>query len=51
MLMAGTAYNLKKYLKFVEKKAKSKTEGVKASLVLFFDRIRGEKMRFEPLIY
>ncbi|MFT6501059.1 MAG: hypothetical protein ACJASQ_001169 [Crocinitomicaceae bacterium] len=44
MLMAGTAYNLKKYLKFVEKKAKSKTQEVKASLMLFFDRIRGEKM-------
>jgi len=44
MLMAGTAYNLKKYLKFIEKKAKSKTQEVKASLMLFFDRIRGEKM-------
>ncbi|MFT6137815.1 MAG: hypothetical protein ACJAUJ_000901 [Salibacteraceae bacterium] len=44
MLMAGTAYNLKKHLKFVEKKAKSKTQEVKASLMLFFDRIRAEKM-------
>ncbi|MFT6922953.1 MAG: hypothetical protein ACJA1C_001965 [Crocinitomicaceae bacterium] len=44
MLMAGTAYNLKKYLKFVEKKAKSKTEGVKVSLMLFFELFIGKKM-------
>ena len=35
MLMAGTAYNLKKYLKFVQKTAKSKAEEVKASLLSF----------------
>lgn len=35
MLMAGTAYNLKKYLKFVQKTAKSKAEEGKASLLSF----------------
>ncbi|MDX2360168.1 MAG: transposase [Crocinitomicaceae bacterium] len=51
MLMAGTAYNLKKYLKFVTKTAKSKAEEVKASLILFFELLSAKKMRFEPLIY
>ena len=44
MLMAGTAYNLKKYLKFVAKKAKSEVGEVRASLIWFFDQFRGEKM-------
>jgi hypothetical protein len=32
MLMAGTAYILKKYLKFIQKKAISQAESVKASV-------------------
>jgi len=49
MLMAGAAYNLKKYLKFIEKKAKSETQEVKTSLMLFFDRIRGGKMLYTSI--
>jgi hypothetical protein len=51
MLMAGAAYNLKKYLKFVAKRAKSKAKEVKVSLDMIFDRIIAKKMWFEPLIY
>jgi len=51
MLMAGTAYNLKKYLKFIEKRAKSKTQEVKTSLTSLFEYITAKKMRFERLIY
>lgn len=36
MLMAGTAYNLKKYLKFIQKKTISKVETLKASFGLDF---------------
>ncbi|MFT6280139.1 MAG: hypothetical protein ACJA0U_000256 [Salibacteraceae bacterium] len=42
--MAGTAYKLKKYLKFVAKPAKSNVEEVKASLMLFFDLFSAPKM-------
>lgn len=45
MNMAATAYNLKKYLKFIQKKAKSKTEEVKTSLLLFFGLIVGQKIK------
>ena len=51
MLMAGTAYNLKKYLKFVAKATQSKAEEVKASLLSLFECITAKKMQFEPLIY
>lgn len=47
MLMAGTAYNLKKYLKFTQKKTKSKAEEVKASLTCFFVSIRGLNLVFK----
>ncbi|MDX2360160.1 MAG: IS1182 family transposase [Crocinitomicaceae bacterium] len=51
MLMAGAAYNLKKYLKFVGKTAKSKAEEVKSALASIFDQITAREIRFEPLIY
>ena len=51
MLMAGTAYNLKKYLKFTAKKTKSKAEEVKVTLTSIFDRIITGETRFEPLTY
>ena len=49
--MAATAYNLKKYLKFVQKKAKSKTEEVKTSLLLIFGRIISQKKLSEALTF
>mgnify|MGYP000677836617 CR=1 FL=1 len=51
MLMAGTAYNVKKYLKFVVKKAKSKAEEVKTALASIFDQITAREIRFEALIF
>lgn len=39
MLMAGAAYNLKKYMKFIEKKARSKAEEVKTSVRSFFKHL------------
>ena len=51
MHMAATAYNLKKYLKFVQKKAKSKTEEVKTSLLLIFGRIISQKKLYEALTF
>ena len=47
MLMAGAAYNLKKYLKFIEKKAVSKVETVKASAHQFLEQIFLPKKRLE----
>lgn len=47
MMMAGTAYNLKKYLKFIDKKVKSKVEEVKASLNHFFAALKGENYVFK----
>jgi hypothetical protein len=47
MLMAGTAYNLKKFLKFIGETAKSKSEAVKASLTCFFVSIRGLNLVFK----
>ena len=49
MLMAGTAYNLKKYLKFVQKTAKSKAEEVKVTLSSIIDRIITQEIRFQAL--
>ncbi len=43
MLMAGAAYNLKKYMKFTRKKAVSKVERMKASLLLFFGLLKRTK--------
>ena len=51
MLMAGAAYNLKKYLKFIGKKAVSKVETVKASALLFIDPLNGQKMRLATIKY
>jgi hypothetical protein len=49
--MAGTAYNLKKYLKFSAKKAQSKAGEVIACLIVFFECITVKNRRFEPFIY
>ena len=49
MLMAGTAYNLKKYLKFIQKKTVSKAETLKASFELSFEQLLGCKMSFQLL--
>ena len=43
MLMTGAAYNLKKYLKFVRKIAKSKVGEVKTSMFRFFSSMTGKK--------
>jgi transposase len=51
MLMAGAAYNLKKYLKFTAKKAKSKAEEVRTSLLSFFGRIVGQKKQCEVFTF
>ena len=51
MHMAATAYNLKKYLKFVAKTAKSKRQEVKAALKSFFERMTVQEIQLEPLIY
>ena len=51
MLMAATAYNLKKYLKFIEKKAESKAEEVRVSLIPFFVLIKGQKRTFKALYF
>jgi len=51
MLLAATAYNLKKYLKSEVKKVKSKAEEVKASLTLFFVLIKGQSQAFKRLIF
>lgn len=48
MMMAGTAYNLKKYLKFIDKKVKSKVEEVKASVNQFFVTLNSEKLMLKP---
>ena len=50
MLMAGTAYNLKKYLKFVQKKTISKAEELNAALTSIFDQITAIEIRFK-LVY
>jgi len=44
MMMAGTAYNLKKYLKFDQKKAMSKVEELKASVNQFFEAMKPKKL-------
>jgi hypothetical protein len=49
MLMAGAPYNLKKYLKFIEKKVISKVETVKTSTFLLIDQILSLKMGLEPI--
>lgn len=49
MLMAGAAYNLKKYMKFTGKKAVSKVETAKASVLLFFRLLNRQKMRLATL--
>lgn len=49
MLMAGTAYNLKKYLKFVPKKTVSKVETMRASGFLTIGLLYGQKMRFAAI--
>ena len=49
--MVGTAYNLKKYLKFTQKKTKSKAEEVKASLPCFFVSIRGLNLVLRQVIF
>ena len=49
MMMSGTAYNLKKYLKFIQKKANGKVEEVKASVNHFFAALKGEKLMFKTL--
>ncbi len=51
MLMAGTAYNLKKYLKFVGKAVKSKAKELKAALSFIFDPIIVQYIRFKALNY
>lgn len=45
-MMAGTAYNLKKYLKFIDKKVRSKVEEVKSSVNQLFVALKGEKRMF-----
>lgn len=50
MLMAGTAYNLKKYLKFIQKTAKSKAEELNAAWTSIFDQITAIGTRFK-LVY
>ena len=45
MLIAVAAYNLKKHLKFLGKKAVNKVERVKASTLLLFGLLHGQKMR------
>ena len=47
MMMAGTAYNLKKYLNFIDKKVKCKVEEVKTSVNHFFAAMKGEKRMFK----
>lgn len=51
MLMAGTAYNLKKYLKFVQKKANSKEGVMKTSMINIFTRIMRNVVRYEPSLF
>ena len=48
MMMSGAAYNLKKYLKFVQKIANSKVEVVKNSLNEFFVALNSEKLMLKP---
>ncbi|NRA10851.1 MAG: transposase [Crocinitomicaceae bacterium] len=43
MLLVGAAYNLKKYMKFIERKAVSTTKEVRASLVLIIGHLSGQK--------
>lgn len=49
MLMAGAAYNLKKYMKFTGKKVMSKVETVKASTLLFLGQLFLLKKRLVPV--
>lgn len=49
MLIAGTAYNLKKYLKFIERKSVSRAERVEASLDLFIAVLSRRKNHIESL--
>ncbi|MGK0426799.1 MAG: hypothetical protein ACJAUR_000901 [Ulvibacter sp.] len=49
MLMAGAAYNLKKYMKFTGKKVMSKVEAVKASILLFLGQLFLLKKRLVPV--
>lgn len=51
MLMAGTAYNLKKYLKFVQKRANNKVREVKTSMTNIFTRIMMNMVRYEPSLF
>lgn len=44
MLMAGTAYNLKKYLKFVQKKAANQVKEVPTSINQLFAALKDEKL-------
>lgn len=49
MIMAGTAYNLKKYLKFIAKEAKSKIGGLKQTISNNIDQLLTQIVRLEPL--
>ena len=51
MLMAGTAYNLKKYLKFVQKKANRKVGVAKTSMTNIFTRIMMNMVRYETSLF
>lgn len=47
--MAGTTYNQKKYLKFIDKKVKSKVELAQATALSVFKGILRSKMRLVSL--
>ena len=51
MLMAGAAYNLKKYLKYVQKRANSKAGVAKTSMTNIFTRIMMNMMRHKPSLF
>ena len=48
MLMAGTAYNLKKYLKFVKKTAQSQAKAAEVVLSFLIDQLWLELSPFKP---
>lgn len=43
MLMSATAYNLKKYLKFIKKEAKTNVKAIRLALLIIFDVIKGKR--------
>jgi len=49
MLMSASAYNLKKYLKYFQKKQKTGAKVVKAALHYFIVIIRVEIKAYKPL--